>query len=318
MTDILGSCTVAQESTRREFLQTIAGAAALGAGLAVAPLRAAEPITRTGKPYMKLSLAAYSFHRSLPRAWTPEQIQPDTMTLDHFVRYCADLDLDGAELTSYYFPKEVTAEYLNHLKELTFRLGLDVSGTAVGNDFCVAPGPERDEQLAQMTMWIDHAATLGAPVIRIFAGQIPKGDTEEAALERCVEGINSSLNYAAERGVILALENHGGITATADQILRIVERVKPSPWFGVNFDSGNFETPDPYGDLARIAPYAVNAQLKVSISHRTKEPADLGRIVGILRDAGYRGYVVLEYEEDEEPKSAIPRHIDTLRKLIRG
>src|SRR5690606_10217962 len=98
--------------------------------------------------------------------------------------------------------------------------------------------------------------------IRIFAGRIAKGSSEAEALDLCVAGIEESLKYAAQKGVILALENHGGITSTPDQLLAIVKRVSPSPWFGVNFDSGNFRTDDPYGDLARIAPYAVNAQIK--------------------------------------------------------
>jgi sugar phosphate isomerase/epimerase len=157
---------------------------------------------------------------------------------------------------------------------------------------------------------------MGAPVIRIFAGKIPKGDKEEDALDRCVAGINESLDYAATKGVVLALENHGGITSTPQQILNIVQRVKPSPWFGVNFDSGNFNTDDPYADLEKIAPYAVNAQVKVALKVKgKKEPADLGRIVKILKAANYRGYVVLEYEE-KEPLKEIPMYLEKLRKLI--
>ena len=90
-----------------------------------------------------------------------------------------------------------------------------------------------------------------------------------------------------------------------------------NPWFGVNFDSGNFETDDPFADLAKIAPYAVNAQLKVSISPGGKrQPADFERIVRILKDAGYRGFVALEYEESESPFKAIPRILDQLRPLL--
>lgn len=304
---------------RRQFLHgATATAAALGVGAGAKSI-AAEPPQRTGKPYMKLSLAGYSFNRYLPKSWTPEQLKTAKMTLDDFIEYCAELDLDGCEPTAYYFPREVTDDYLNHLKQLTFRLGLDISGTAIGNDFCTT-GDARKRQLAQTRAWIDHAARLGAPVIRIFAGRIPKGDSYEAAVERCVAGINESLDYAARKGVFLALENHGGITATADQLLQIVKAVQPSPWFGVNFDSGNFRTADPYADLEKIAPYAINAQVKVEMHPEGKgaEPADLKRIVKILKDAGYRGYLVLEYEAREDPKKAIPRYIDELRGLISG
>lgn len=302
---------------RRGFLKT--------AGLmAAAPLvaEAAEPVTRTGTSHMKLSLAAYSFNRLLPK-------RPDAgflasgkakMHLNDFVDFCAKHDLDGCEPTSYYFPAAVTNDVLMDLKERTFRLGLDISGTAIGNDFALPEGEARQKELAMTREWIDYAATMGAPVIRIFAGKTPKGDTEDAAIARCVEGINASLDYAATKGVYLALENHGGITATPEQMLRIVEAVKPSPWFGVNFDSGNFRTADPYGDLEKIAPYAVNAQIKVMMKPEggKPEPTDLPRVVALLKDAGYRGYVVLEYEESRDPFKAIPPYLKALRGLISG
>ena len=132
-------------------------------------------------------------------------------------------------------------------------------------------------------------------------------------------GIEKSLEYAAEKGVALALENHGGITATPAQLLKIVKAVKSSPWFGINFDSGNFRTADPYADLEQIAPYAINAQVKVSVSKgegAKKEPADMARIVEILKAAKYRGYLALEYEEAEDPWETIPGLIKTLRGLI--
>jgi sugar phosphate isomerase/epimerase len=157
-----------------------------------------------------------------------------------------------------------------------------------------------------------------APVIRIFAGQVPRGDAEEAAVARAIDGLRESVAYAAERGVILALENHGGITATPAQMLRLVEAVD-SPWFGVNLDTGNFTTPDPYADLERIAPYAVNVQVKTEIARgdtAAKEPADFGRLVEMLRRVRYSGYVVLEYEAAEDPRTAIPGHVAALRRLI--
>lgn len=304
---------------RRAFFNTSVDALGAGAlaGLAADEAQAAKPVIRENGPYMKLSLAAYSFNRLLPNRATPEDYAKADMKMEDFVHYCAKLNLDGCEPTSYYFPKPASTEFLLNLKQLAFRLGLDISGTAIGNDFCVAPGPERDEELRMAREWIDNAAILGAPVIRIFAGKVPAGEAEDVALARCIEGINESLDYAAQKGVFLALENHGGITATPTQMLRIVEGVKESPWFGVNFDGGNFNTDDPYADLAKIAPYTVNAQIKVMIrSKGVKSPADFDRVIAILKDAGYRGYIVLEYEEDEDPFTAIPGHIDRLRAAI--
>ena len=301
--------------SRRGFL---AGGVATLAGSTIAAsgtnIHAAKAPVRNGASHMKLSLAAYSFNRMLPRA---SRGQKGEMTLSDFVDYCAKLNLDGTELTSYYFPEKPSDEYLLNLKEQTFRLGLDISGTAIGNDFCIPEGEKRQAQLQLCRDWIDHAAMMGAPVIRIFAGKVQKGGTEKEALDLCVAGINQSLDYAETKGILLALENHGGITATPKQLLSIVERVKDSKWFGVNYDSGNFRTEDPYGDLEKIAPYAVNAQIKVSIKtpdNKHKE-ADLKRMVEILRSANYRGYVVLEYEEDK-PYEEIPKYVEKLRELI--
>lgn len=304
-------------ANRREFLgRAILGTAAVGAGLSARSLPAAEPVQRNGKSHLKLSLAAYSFNRLLGR--TPEQKAGAKMTLEEFIQFCADQQLDGCELTAYYFPKEITDEYLLKIKEMTFRLGLDISGTAIGNDFCLPEGPARQQQLEMTRNWIDYSAFLGAPVIRIFAGKVPKGDTEDAAIERCVEGINQSLEYAAKKGVCLALENHGGITATPAQMLKIVKAVKRSPWFGVNLDGGNFHTADPYADLEQIAPYAINAQVKVEVhpEGKGKQEADLARVIRILREANYRGYVALEYEAQPDPFETIPSYLKQLRELV--
>ncbi len=301
---------------RRSFLHsTLAASVALGSSQL---LPAANPIQRNDKPWMKLSLAAYSFNRQLPRNWPTAKESASSMTLLDFIDFCADMNIEGTELTSYYFPAEVTDDYLLQIKEKTFRMGLDISGTAIGNDFCLPVGEARDAQLALTRQWIDYAAKMGAPVIRIFAGKVPKGSTEAEALNLCVSGINESVAYAARNGVVLALENHGGITATPEQLLAIAERVEDSPWFGINFDSGNFRTADPYGDLEKIAPYAVNAQVKVVISPegKPKEHADFKRIVEILKAANYRGYLVLEYEEPEDPLVEIPKYLDQLRSLI--
>ena len=150
------------------------------------------------------------------------------------------MGLDAVEPTSYYFPRDVTTDYLHRLKQHAFLLGLDISGTAIGNNFCVPPGPKRDKQLATDATWIDHAAELDAPVIRIFAGNVPKGATEEQAVALGHRGNQGRPCLTPPRKASsLALENHGGITATPEQILKLVQAVD-APNFGVNLDTGNF------------------------------------------------------------------------------
>jgi sugar phosphate isomerase/epimerase len=295
---------------------TVAATSTAALSPAAAFAHTADPPVRPGGSLLKLSLAGYSFNKLFARRGTPEQIAKSEMTLEKFMEYCASQGLGATELTGYYFPKDVTTEYLLGLRSMAHRLGLSISGTAIGNDFCLPEGEARQKQLSECREWIDYASIMGAPAIRIFAGKVPTGDTEDAAIERCAAGITECLDYAAKKGVFLALENHGGITATPGQMMKIIKLVKTSPWFGVNFDSGNFATEDPYADLAVIAPYAVNAQIKASISRADKkEPADLARIIRILKDANYRGFVALEYEETESPFEAIPKLLEQLRPL---
>ena len=302
-----------QQISRRAFAATAATLAA-----APAAVLAMDPVRRRGPSRMKLSLAAYSFRHYLTdhRRGTKPTASPP-MTLQSFVDLCAEYPLDGVEPTSYYVPDPLPDGYLHALRRRAFLLGLTVSGTAIGNTFTHPPGDKRDEQMAYARRWIDRAADLGAPTIRIFAGDVQKGTTEAQARQWCIEAIREACAYAATRGVILALENHGGIVTTADQLLSIVREID-SDWFGVNWDSGNFRSADPYAELKAIAPYAVTAQIKVSIGAAGKsQQADWPRIIGTLRDVGYRGWVALEYEEQEDARAAVPRLLDQLRRLIR-
>ncbi len=303
--------------TRRQMF-SLAAAAAGSVAFSNGDVIAADPPQRISGSRLKLSLAAYSFNKLFAKRGTSEEIAKAEMTLEKFIDFCAAQGLGAVELTGYYFPKQITTEYLLAIRAQTHRLGLTISGTAIGNDFCLPEGDTRQKQLSECREWIDYAAIMGAPVIRIFAGKVPKDDAEDAAIERCAAGINECLKYAATKGVVLALENHGGITSTPEQMLKIISRVDSSPWFGVNFDSGNFQTAEPYADLAKIAPYAVNAQIKVAISPSgKKEHADFVRIIDILKNANYRGFVALEFEEDS-PFEAVPKFLKELQPLVDG
>jgi sugar phosphate isomerase/epimerase len=152
--------------------------------------------------------------------------------------------------------------------------------------------------------------------MRIFAGSVKKGDKEDDARKRCVDTIHKACDQAAKYKVYMALENHGGITGTAEQMLAIIKAVKHD-WFGVNWDTGNFRTADPYGDLAKIVPYAVTVQIKTEIFPGGKrQDADFKKLTDMLRKVNYQGYVALEYEAKEDPRTAVPRYIAALKKYM--
>ena len=294
---------------RRMFLYSLG----LGGIVTAACRRAAAiaPIKRAQTSGLKISLAAYSLGSYLQR----KPGEDGALDLSGFIDYCASLELEGSELTQYYFPELVSDEYLYGLKRQAHLAGLDISGGAIGNQFTMGPGDALDQQMAYTKKWIEHYATLGAPVIRVFAGLPPDGVTEDEAINRAVLALKEACEFAGRHGIMLAIENHD-FTSKVDRLLRIVEAVN-SPWFGVNFDSGNLShSQDPYADMERIAPFTVNAQLKVGVrSANGNKPADLPRIVEILREGGYAGYLVLEYEKGN-PYENIPRYIDQLQKLI--
>lgn len=291
--------------TRRRFL-------ASSAAVVAAPAFAIDPVKRPGpKPDLKLSLAAYSFRQAL-------DLKKPTMTLFDFIDLAGKLPLDAVELTSYYWA-ETTDEYIEKLKAHAAKHKLAISGVPIGNNFCVSDPTKLKTQLDTAKAWVTRAGKLGAKTVRIFAGNLEKGDTLAAAQKRVVAAVEELAVVAEKAGVMLALENHGGITATPEQLLALVKPVT-SKQVGVNIDTGNFRTEDPYADVAKIAPYGVVSQVKTEITPKGKktEEADLKKFIDILKAANFHGFVTLEYEAKADATVAVPKYVKELRKLIDG
>jgi sugar phosphate isomerase/epimerase len=296
--------------------------AALAAGFLASGLNleAVQPFERKGKPRLKLSLAAYSlrdYFKDSNHKRSKMPAESEQIDMFQFIDYCADHGCLGAELTSYYFPADLTEEYMLKIKHHAFMRGVTLSGTAIGNTFTSPAGAKRDREIQNTKRWIDHSALMGMPHIRVFAGTLQKGESIDEAKKNVIETLNECCPYAAEKGVFLGVENHGGIVADPKDLLDIIHAVE-SPWLGINLDTANFHTADPYADIARCAPYAVNVQVKTEThpKGRKTEPADFPRLIKILRDANYQGFVALEYEAAENPKTAVPRALSELSHLI--
>ncbi len=301
---------------RRYFLHTTIATSLL------APFaRAVEPFQRSA-PRLRLGLAAYSFRDHMMHSSSKQEpVEGErTLTMEKFIDHCAAWGVDGAELTSYYFPKDVSDAQLFAIRRQAHLRGVSISGTSVGNTFTHPAGPERDKQTAYVKEWIDKAVLMGAPHIRVFAGAVPKGGTLEVAKRDCIAQLEECAEYAGKRGIFLGIENHHGIVAEADDLIDIIKAVK-SPWVGINLDSGNFHTDDPYADFAKCAPYAVNVQIKTEIQLRgakEKTHADMEKFVNILKAANYQGWVTLEFEEKLDPWVAVPATLAKLRPMLAG
>ena len=308
-----------RKCSRRQILLT--GAAGLATTMATrSPTQGAEKsVARgdrpdAGKPgavphVYKISVAAYSFRSDLDRPG-----KPGKMSLFDLVELAQRLGLDAIEPTSYYFLREDDA-FLYDLKRRTFLAGLEISGTPIRNNFCLPPGPQLDKELAHVRRWVDHSAKLGSPAIRIFAGKAPKDTPREKVFPMVVDGMKEACAYAASKGIFLAIENHGYMTETADDVLRLLDAVG-NDWLGINLDTGNFHG-DPYANIAKAAPRAVTCQVKTLVrkpDSTEREPADFARIIRILRGAGYRGYLALEYE-GKDPHREVPIYIRKLQAL---
>ena len=311
--------------SRRHFLKVsaAAGLAAASAPLPALAASSASPFKRTGKPRLLLSLAAYSFRENFPlmRGKANDKVPAGRSTdMFKFIDYCAAHGCDGAELTTYFFAEE-TDEYMIKLRRHAYLKGIGVSGTAIGNNFSLPKGPKLNDEIATTKKWIDRALLMGAQHIRVFAGNVPR-DAKEFSRAEADKNVISSLaecaEYAAKRGIFLGLENHDSI-GSADTLIPMVKAVN-SPWVGINLDSGNFRTADPYKDFAECVPYALNVQFKVEIGDGAsgKRPADLKRLTKILRDGGYQGWVALEYEAKEDSAVAVPRILGELKTLFAG
>ncbi len=299
--------------SRRTFL-----GAASSLGLAAAA-GAVEPWARPGEPRLRLALAAYSFRQFFRDGQGDAKGQPPgprAWTMTDFIDWCAEHGCDGAEVTSYYFPDPPDTGFLLALRRHAFLRGVSLSGTAVGNTFTVPKGEKRTREIASVKEWIARAQILGAPHIRVFAGNL-EGQSMAEAKRNCLEALEECGEAAAKAGVFLGIENHGGIVAEPADLIDIVRSVR-NPWVGINLDTGNFHTDDPYADLERCAPYAVNVQVKVELRRRggKSEPSDLPRLAAILRRARYQGWVALEYESAEDPFEAVPRHLAALARVL--
>jgi sugar phosphate isomerase/epimerase len=284
----------------RAALLPLGGAVASGFG---AVASAQTPIKRTGGVKYKFGLNAYSFTKLLN-----DNIKGrgKGISLLELIDYAAEQNFDAIDPTGYFFPgypKPPADKYVNDFKRRAFVQGLDISGTGVRNDLASPDKQKRAADVQHIKEWVEVAARLGAPVLRVFSGPTSKDHTWDQVAEWMVEELKKCVEHAAKFGVIIGIQNHGDMLKSADEVLKIIKMVD-SEWFGAIVDTGYFMTDDPYADMARVIPHAVNWQIKEKIDGRNfKVKIDLKRLVKIVRESNYRGYLPIETLSESKEKA---------------
>jgi L-ribulose-5-phosphate 3-epimerase len=305
--------------TRRRALQL--GGAAFASSAVALPEQAA-PVAAWA-PRTRLAVSTYSYWHFTPVKYPIEKV----------IEQAAALGFEGVEILHRQMADETPA-YVNGLKKAAFRNGLSLPMLSIHQDF-VHPDPaERQKHVDHTKHCVELAAQLGAPCVRLNSGRWKtiesfddlmkvKGDepplpghTQDEAFDWCIQSIEQCLPTAEKAGVMLALENHWGLTTRPENLLRIYKAIR-SPWLGINLDTGNFPG-DPYAGLEQLAKEAVIVQAKTYYGGGKWYTLDLDypRIAGILGKAGFKGWVSLEMEGEEDATTAVPKSLAVLRSAF--
>ncbi len=260
---------------------------------------------------LKISLNAFSFDKPL---------KAGQINLFQVLDFCAENNFDGVDLTAYYFPGYPNVpddDYLFRIKRKAHKLGLRITGTGVRNDFTNPEKAKREEDIKMVKNWIVAAEKLGAPVIRIFAGnKIPEGYTWEQTATWMVEDFKTCVEFGKKHGIIVGVQNHYDFIQTPEHVEYFMEKVNDE-WFGLILDTGSYRNGETYKDIEESITYAVNWQVKEKIFVKNKElVTDLARLMKIIKKSEYRGYLPIETLGEGDPGEKIRNYLAEVRKYI--
>ena len=287
---------------RRNFLTT-SGAAVVAAAM---PAARGRQETRA-KARFRTGLVAYSFRQAL---------ETKAMTYADLIRIAVETGTDGIDLTVYWLPA-TTDDYLLSLRRLAYKNRVEIYSIGTRVRLAQPTAALREQQLNELRQWLDVAQKVGATHVRVFGGPKPEGATLEQAIDFAAETLKRGAESAGARGLILGLEDDGGITDFAKETIEIVKRAD-SPWAGMNLDIGNFRPPAVYDQIEMSIPFAVSTHIKTEVAlddGRTRGPADWDRVFGMFAAHGFRGYMGLDYEASGDAARAVPVSLRRLKEL---
>lgn len=259
---------------------------------------------------LKTSLNAFSFN---------DMLLGGTMDVFELIRYCAETGFDAVDITGYYlkgYPVVPDDSYLYKVKRTAFAAGLEISGTGVRNDFTIADKEKRAKEVQLVKDWIHVAVKIGAPVIRIFAGNQKNSGSREEITKWMIDDIGTCVEYGKQNGVVIGFQNHADFIETADQVNHIIETIN-SEWLGLILDTGSYRVHDPYEEIKKTIKHAVNWQVKEKVFIKGQEvDTDMQKLVSIIKESGYKGYLPIETLGKGDPKVKVPILLEKLKAAL--
>jgi sugar phosphate isomerase/epimerase len=297
---------------RRDFLNHLIAIPAIPA-FGISPFFEEKAIWKESLTHkFKLSLNVYSFNALL---------REGKIDLFDMLDFCARYNFDAVDPTGYYFPgypDPPSVQFINEFKKKAFLLGLDISGTGIRNDFANPDAAARQADIVMIKKWIEAAARLGIPNLRIFDGtHSHNGYSREQVFQWMAADIKTCCDYGKQFGVLIALQNHNDFLKTADEVNHLFEMVD-SEWLGLNLDIGSFRQHDPYEETAKIIHHAITWQIKENVWINGKEtPADFVKLFSLIKTAGYRGYLPLETLGAGDPYEKVPVLLEKVKDALK-
>lgn len=280
---------------KRTALTTMGGAALAGSPFGLIGCAAQKA------PFFDISLAQWSLHRAYG-------IRGGEPTLDplYFAQTTHEtFDINAIEYVNiFYFDKAEDQNYLNELKNVADNEGVTSVLMMCDREGALGDADEnaRQEAVENHYKWVEFSKFLGCHAIRVNAQST--GSYEEQ-MERAADGLRKLTEYAAEENMNVIVENHGGLSSNGQWLADTIAMVD-HPNCGTLPDFGNFrisedEIFDYYEGTELLMPYAKGVSAK---SHEFDEEGneanlDYMRLMQIVKDAGYSGYVGIEYEGEE-------------------
>ncbi len=238
------------------------------------------------------------------------------MTYEDLIRIAVETGTDGIDMTVYWLPS-TSDDYLLPLRRLAYRNRVEIYSIGTRVRLAQPTAELREQQLDELRKWLDVAQKVGATHVRIFGGAKPAGATLEQAIGFAVETLKRGAEAAGARGLILGVEDDGGITDFAKETIEIVKGAD-SPWVGMNLDIGNFRPPAVYDQIDMSIPYAVSTHVKTEVAlddGKTRGPFDWDRVFKMFAAHSFRGYMGLEYEAAGDVATAVPGYLRRLKEL---